>query len=364
MLLDALVNIIDTVQKRIGTHRQALQQNETRTRMALIDPLLTALGWDVSDPSLVMSEYSVGKGRADYALMKESETIPAAIVEAKRLGHTLDDEERMQMLNYANARGVRYAAITDGSLWELYEVFKHAPLEDRRRLNLTILGTPAHKLALQLLLLWRPNLASGGPVAAQEPVLGTRLESAITETLHQPVDRSSAPPDSAPPGEVKWVMPSEYNPPSGTDAPKIIQFPDKTEKTIKTRVELSKVDTSGPKPEKIRFPDETEEIVKSWTDLLRLTGKWLSETGKLNSISIPVFSGPRKSTRVLDDNPSNFGCHSVSKSATKVKVGGNEFWLNTHGNPDNMQKKTRALLSRCGVSLDDVLLLLADHQTP
>ena len=44
MPLDALVNVIDTLQERIATHRQLLQDSETRTRMALIDPLLTALG--------------------------------------------------------------------------------------------------------------------------------------------------------------------------------------------------------------------------------------------------------------------------------------------------------------------------------
>ena len=151
MQLDDLVNAIDTLRQRIKPHRQSLQQNETRTRMALIDPLLTALGWDVSDPNLVTPEYGVGRGGADYA-MNGSETIPVAIVEAKRLGHTLDDELMMQMLNYANARRVRYIAVTDGDLGELQEVFKQAPLEDRRRLNLNIVGTPAHELALGLLL--------------------------------------------------------------------------------------------------------------------------------------------------------------------------------------------------------------------
>ena len=200
MPLDPLVNVIDTLQKRIATHRQSFQQNETRTRMALIDPLLTVLGWDVSDPSLVTPEYSVGKGRADYAL-NGPETIPAAIVEAKQLDHTLDDDERIQMLNYAYARGVRYAAVTDGNIWELYEVFKQvpSPLEDRRRLNLKIVGTPAHKLALELLLLWQPNLASGAPTAAQEPVSGTKTEQITAEALHQSVDTPLPQTGSAPP---------------------------------------------------------------------------------------------------------------------------------------------------------------------
>ncbi|MCY4172856.1 MAG: hypothetical protein OXF25_02020 [Cyanobacteria bacterium MAG CAR3_bin_5] len=125
MPFDDLLGVIEILKERIRIHRQLLQQNETRTRVALIDPLLTALGWDVSDPGLVTPEYSVGQGRVDYAL-NGSNVIPAAIVEAKRLDHVLKDDERMQMLNYANMKGVRYAAVTDGNIWELYEVFKYA----------------------------------------------------------------------------------------------------------------------------------------------------------------------------------------------------------------------------------------------
>lgn len=53
MLLDELVNVIEKLQERISVHGNSLKQNECRTRAALIDPLLTALGWDVSDPGLV-----------------------------------------------------------------------------------------------------------------------------------------------------------------------------------------------------------------------------------------------------------------------------------------------------------------------
>ena len=49
MPLDDLVHVIETLQQRIKDHGDSLRQNETRTRMALIDPLLQALGWDVAD---------------------------------------------------------------------------------------------------------------------------------------------------------------------------------------------------------------------------------------------------------------------------------------------------------------------------
>ena len=168
MPLDDLINVIETLKKRMTMYRQSLQQNEIRTRTALIDPLLTALGWDVSDPGLVTPEYTVGQGRADYALIDGGPRPgPVAIVEAKSLDSLLNDRERSQMLNYANPKGINYAILTNGNLWELYDIFKRAPLNERLLLSVEIINTPAHRLALQLLLLWRPNLASGEPVAVQ-----------------------------------------------------------------------------------------------------------------------------------------------------------------------------------------------------
>ena len=66
-----------------------------------VDPLMHALGWDVSDPGVVTPEYKVSEGWADYALLRPDGR-PAATVEAKKLGETVA-AHRMQMLNYANA---------------------------------------------------------------------------------------------------------------------------------------------------------------------------------------------------------------------------------------------------------------------
>ena len=149
MALDDLVVCIKLLQERMRSHNAALRENETRTRMALIDPLLHALGWDVSDPGVVTPEYKVSGGWADYALLRP-EGQPAATVEAKKLGEALVPH-RMQMLNYANASGIDYAGLTDGNHWELYDVFKRGQLEERRILEVSIARTPAHESALKLL---------------------------------------------------------------------------------------------------------------------------------------------------------------------------------------------------------------------
>ena len=44
MTIDDLASVIETLQQRIRQHGPALRENEIRTRIALIDPLLRALG--------------------------------------------------------------------------------------------------------------------------------------------------------------------------------------------------------------------------------------------------------------------------------------------------------------------------------
>jgi len=135
MALEDLVARIELLNKRIQLHSAALRESETRTRMALIDPLLSKLGWDVSDPGFVRPEHKSGNGWADYALLRP-DGVATAVVEAKKLGEPLA-AHRMQMLNYANVEGIDYAGLTDGDDWELYDVFKRGQLEDRRMLEVT-----------------------------------------------------------------------------------------------------------------------------------------------------------------------------------------------------------------------------------
>ena len=158
MLLDDLVTAIQTVQGRIREHGNTLSQNEYRTRLALIDPVLNALGWDVSDPALVTPEYQAGNGRADYALLGLDRK-PRAFIEAKRLNEPLESHHRDQVFKY-----------TMGPKAVLRWPNRRQPMDfggcNRTRsqvamaelLDVTISNEAAYQCALKLLLLWRSNL--------------------------------------------------------------------------------------------------------------------------------------------------------------------------------------------------------------
>ncbi len=89
MSLDELSRTIRTLAERIRDHSALLSTSEARTRLALVDPLLNALGWDTSDPAKVSVEYDVEGRQADYALLGPDGK-PKAFVEAKKLGERLD----------------------------------------------------------------------------------------------------------------------------------------------------------------------------------------------------------------------------------------------------------------------------------
>ena len=158
MLLDDLVGVIELLKERIAAHGTNLRENEIRTRMALIDPMLQALGWDTSNPSLVAPEYSLGGNRVDYALMK-SDGNPLVLLEAKKLGESLASHQ-VQLLNYAIMSGISYAGLTDGDNWELYDVFQRRPLADKRMMQVSIIGTPVSQCAWMLSLLQQSSLAT------------------------------------------------------------------------------------------------------------------------------------------------------------------------------------------------------------
>ena len=259
-MLEDLVQVIETIQGRIHEHGPSLRENETRTRMALINPLLTVLGWDVSDPSVVTPEYRVDVGWADYALAGPGDQ-PAAVIEAKRLGSTVDNHLD-QAVGYCIQQGIAYAGVTDGEHWHLYRTFDPVPIADKLVLDLHIGNTTAYRCALQLLLLWRPNLASGQPRKAGEPITGP----VSTPTTTNEATDSFQPPTSVDAGgfnKLGWTRFSQYSPPQGPEA------------------------RSSP-PSAIRIRDGMEQPVSRWIEILVLIAEWLCEHRMLTRETIPV----------------------------------------------------------------------------
>ena len=202
---------------------------------------------------------------------------------------------------------------------ELYSVFEGGPLQDRQKLEISIANTPAHKSALQLLLLWRPNLASGKPVPAPEPILDDTWPRGIDPSPHSPPPE---PPPAQRPVSPGWVALSEFNPPS-----------------------------RSPCPVAIRFWDGSEQSLEYWYEILIGVVKRLHSEGRLAVEDVPI--GWTSKVYSVHTKP----VHPSGKEFKSPKwVEGTPFVVNVHLDPRYVRENTRKLLQRCGRSPADVHL--------
>lgn len=98
--------------------------NEESTKMFLVIPMISLLGYDHMDPNEVFPEHHCDfsekyKNRVDYAIFKSGD--PVIAIESKPAGAPSLKDDRGQLRSYFNAaRTVKMGVLTDGLVWEFY----------------------------------------------------------------------------------------------------------------------------------------------------------------------------------------------------------------------------------------------------
>ena len=240
---------------------------------------------------------------------------------------------RSQVVAYASELGIRYPALTNGDVWEVYDNSQLVPIEQRRILDVSIMKHPPAQTALKLLLLWRPNIASGEPVAANEPVLSA--EPVAQDSKAQAGAASPTPrPEPAKSLSVAQAAPG---------------VPPMEEPGIPTNdwIRLSDFfpETHDKAPSEIRFSDGKEYPMASlgWWRLVEKTAIWLWSKNYLTIDKVPVNSSPRRYIVNIERT------HPSGKSFNAKKLI-NDTPLYTDGNVDCKAATANAkkLLTHCG----------------
>ena len=265
-MLTDLIATIESLRDRIREHRQYFEvaAPEARTRVALIDPLLQALDWDVCNPSVVEIEAIVGPGRADYALLRAVGE-PLLLLEAKRLSDS--KTHHGQLASYVVGENMRrsikipYCAITNGSRWQVFDVFSQEGV-----LDVSVERDNPRRCALRLLGLWRPALQETGVV---EPV-GEFVRNA-DRGEHQAEKRKIA-------GVGAGRGTITAAPQTGSQMEAGRWTPLDNDTVVPSREVW---------PSEIRFPDGSISKAGSWAAMLVKTVKWLLDTGSLRKEEMP-----------------------------------------------------------------------------
>ena len=275
MVLDSLLELVETLQARIGEHGASLRQNEMRTRYALIDPLLQQLGWDTTDPSEVMIEDGSGDGRADYLLLDNSQ--PVMIIEAKRLGLGVSDG-RQQAVNYAMdpGRKARYFAVTDGNQWEIYDT--HQPAINMLVISFALKEDVPAEVCLKAMALWRPAVEHGSVMAAETPIVGLdAVKRAAPDSGDLPIYEPE---------------PTQHEQPATRQEPATVTQSGETGQEWVALSALSPQGGDAP-PIEIQFPDNSKVTLGRWNTVLVESVRWLYKNNYLNASNWRIQRGSR-----------------------------------------------------------------------
>ena len=100
----------------------------------IVKRLLQALGWNIFNRQVVIREYSVNSGRADFALFHPPSApriFPKILIEVKKVGK-IDASAEEQLFRYAYHRGVPVLILTDGKEWHFFYGTGEGSYDERR----------------------------------------------------------------------------------------------------------------------------------------------------------------------------------------------------------------------------------------
>ena len=246
-----LRDVLAQVKETAATYQSQFQNNEAATRLALIDPVLTALGWSMANPKMVVVENTGQLVRADYVLY-DSAGSPSIVVEAKALGGNVSSSTPQLFATMAriqtNQRKMGF--ITNGLKWEHYvhgnALMKYSLVWSEDIASSDLQTIAAHLIqSLDVAQFWPQEADTTAPEILQ-------LQRDYS-TLKQDYDslelRVAAFENGKPPPPPKPV-PVVIMPPNWEDLDKL---PGNMSNTV---------------PSKIRLPDQTEKDVSSWRQAL------------------------------------------------------------------------------------------------
>jgi predicted type IV restriction endonuclease len=117
-----LIDRIKDLASRIPKQIEHIQTEEA-TKNAFIMPFISALGYDVFNPTEVIPEFTADIGtkkgeKVDYAIKKDDEII--ILIECKWSGADLHQDHASQLYRYFSATEARFAILTNGIDYEFY----------------------------------------------------------------------------------------------------------------------------------------------------------------------------------------------------------------------------------------------------
>ena len=144
-----LIDRIKDLASRIPNQIEHIQTEEA-TKNAFIMPFISALGYDVFNPTEVIPEFTSDIGtkkgeKVDYAIKKDDDII--ILIECKWSGADLHQDQASQLYRYFSTTEARFAILTNGITYEFYsDIDEPNKMDSRPFFTFNILGFQDHQI--------------------------------------------------------------------------------------------------------------------------------------------------------------------------------------------------------------------------
>ena len=285
--LATIYAVIQQVCTNATSNASLFQSNEAATRAALIDPILRALGWDTTDVRMVEPERMVAnKQKLDY-LLKDSQGNIRSVVEAKKMGESLDKLGHVgALIGYAFSLKPTNFFITDGLNWHYYSP-SHSSYEPVATLNLR--DANPIEAALQMVQWLDAALSGHGiPTIGKNEKLLANADAKATAKLPKPISKA------------KKI------------APGFIEL---------TQLNLADL-LPGQKPKHMQLPNGTVKSIAKWKDILLEISNLLLATN--TNLPIPLPDKAKKKRFLISWDKQPVG------ASTKLNYQGKAVFVGTN----------------------------------
>ncbi|MHB1463044.1 MAG: type I restriction enzyme HsdR N-terminal domain-containing protein [Armatimonadota bacterium] len=317
--LGSICKVLKQLRDSANRHEDALRKSEAATRATLVDPLLHALGWDITDVTMVEVEKTKGEFRADYVLLDSQANIKA-IIEAKALGEGLTDHKTVvKLFSYAANFHCNSVFITDGRQWHHYtdmNIMDTSPSRVLKINNDDLIDVAAYFVQRIDAAWYRNQMVSDDP-ALQLRQLQQQMDEMATEMkVLRAYHAASEPrqPEASPSG----VTPRQLTQISTPGRILIEELGDITHKSIRGY-----------------FYNGMEMPAKHWKDLL--IGIVLKVLAANTSLKFPLVDAAGGKTDLLTLTPPDFSCKEITYNARTV-------YLYTNYSAREIVRNTRYML--------------------
>ena len=144
-LIDKIKDLASRIPKQIDHI-----QTEEATKNAFIMPFISALGYDIFNPTEVIPEFTADIGtkkgeKVDYAIKKDDDII--ILIECKWSGADLHQDHASQLYRYFSATEARFAILTNGIIYEFYsDIDEPNKMDSKPFFTFNVLGFQDHQV--------------------------------------------------------------------------------------------------------------------------------------------------------------------------------------------------------------------------